>query len=368
MTKEGRVENNYNQEDEISLKVLFSKIGGLFSYLLSKWVIIFVIGLLGSLLGYTYAYFNKPIYTATTTFVLEDESLGGGGLGSLSGLASIAGVDVGSGGGIFQGDNIFELYRSRKMVVNTLFSEVAGSKEKQLLVDLYVKFNDLRNKWKDNPSLKELNFSIDSLVDGIPSLVPNRTRDSVLNEIVNDITKNYLIVGKPDKKLSIIKVEVKSRNELFSKAFNEAIVKNVNYFYLQTKTKRSLENVQIMQRKTDSVRAVMNGAIYAAVAVSDATPNLNPTRQIQRVAPSQKAQFSAETNKAILSSLVQNLEMSKVSLMKETPLLELIDEPVYPLKKEKFGKVKGIILGGISFGFFAIAFLLIRRIIKSIVA
>ena len=365
MTTESQQHIN-NDTDEISLKELILKIQEWWRYLLSKWMIILAFGLLGGALGFWYASTKKPIYTATTTFVLEDEKLGGGGLGSLAGLASMAGVDVGSGGGIFQGDNILQLYKSRKMLQQTLLTSITVDGKVQTLLERYIQFNELNEKWQEKPELLKLKFKADSLIEGNVFLKPDRLRDSLITTIVNDISKSYLSVVKPDKKLSIIKVDVKAKDEIFAKAFNENIVKNVNDFYLQTKTKKSIQNVQIMQRKTDSVRAVMNGAIYSAVAVADATPNLNPTRQVQRIAPAQKAQFSAETNKAILGSLVQNLEMSKVALMKETPLLEVIDEPIYPLQKEKFGYAKGIIFGGLLFGFLAILYISISKIFKVI--
>ena len=352
--------------DEISLKDLIFKLGKWRRYLFSKWLIILLSGLLGGALGFYYAYCKKPIYTATTTFVLEDEK-GSGGLGNLAGLASIAGVDVGGGGGIFQGDNIMELYKSRKMIVQTLMTEVIVDEKKQTLAERYIEFNGLRKSWAKNPAFEKLKFANDRINDGIKSLSNNRLRDSLIGLMVADITMNYLTVSKPDKKLAIIKVDVRSQDEFFAKAFDEAIVKNVNDFYTQTKTKKSLQNVQIVQHKTDSVRAIMNRSIYTAVAIADATPNLNPTKQVQRIAPAQKAQFSAETNRAILSSLVQNLEMSKVALMKETPLLEIIDKPVYPLFKEGLGRIKGIISGGLIAGILCIIVLILSEVYKNII-
>jgi len=247
------------------------------------------------------------------------------------------------------------------MIEKALYSPI-DSISNQPLIEKYIEINELRKTWVENEKLKDLKFK----VDNFELLKRDRLRDSVVGSIVLTISKNYLSVSKPDKKLSKIQVDVKSIDEVFSKRFNEEIVQNVNDFYVQTKTKKSLDNVAILQRKTDSVRAVMNGAIYSAAAVSDATPNMNPTRQVQRVAPIQKAQASAETNKAILSSLIQNLEMSKMALMKEMPLLEIVDGPIYPLQKEKFGKAKGIVLGGIIFAVMATFILLFRAIIKNI--
>ena len=132
------------------------------------------------------------------------------------------------------------------------------------------------------------------------------------------------------------------------------------------KQKDLLKNVAILQHKTDSVRAVMNGAIYAASKVSDATPNQNSTRMTQRVAPIQRAQFSAETNKAVLAEFLKTLEMSKANLLKETPLIQMIDYPILPLEKERIGKAKAMILGGILFGFLGIIYLIIKSFIKNI--
>lgn len=367
MTTESQ-QNINTQDDEISLKDLILKIREWWRYLLSKWVVILVFGILGGALGFAYAYFKKPIYTATTTFVLEDEK-GGGGLGNLAGLASMAGVDLGSGGGgIFQGENILGLYKSRTMLEQTLLSNVNIGDRRQLLIDRYITFNKLREKWAENPSLSKINFAPTSLNEGNPGAKRDRLKDSIINVVVMDINKNYLSVFKPDKKLSTIQVDVRSKDELFAKALNDALVKNVNEFYITTKTKKTLQNVKILQHKTDSVRRVMNGAIYTAVAVGDATPNLNPTRQIQRVAPAQRAQFSAETNKTILSEMVKNLELTKMSLLKETPLIQVIDQPIYPLKVNKVSKISGIIIGGILFGLLAIAFLLIKKFIKNSVS
>lgn len=352
-------------KDEITLKELIFRIKEWWKYLVSKWVYILFFSLIGAIIGFVYAFFQKPVYTATTTFVLEAGESGGGLMSQYSGLASMVGVDLGGqGGGIFQGDNIMELYKSRKMLEKTLLTPVLIDGKRQTLMQKYIEFNDLKNNWKEKPYLINIDFSVGNIPisDKRNNNNINRLRDSILGSTIGDIKKNCLSVDKPDKKLSIIKVDVKSKDEQFSKQFNEQLVKNVNQFYIQTKTKKSLDNVNILQRKVDSVRAVMNGAIYSAAAVIDATPNLNPTKQVQRSVPSQRAQFSAEANKAILANLIQSLELGKINLLKETPLIETVDVPIYPLKRDKFGKLKGLILGGIFFGFLISLFFILKRL------
>ncbi|PWS28164.1 lipopolysaccharide biosynthesis protein [Pedobacter yonginense] len=349
------------ENSEISLKELILRTKGWSRYLLSKWIVISLFVIMGGVIGFFYARSKKAVYTATTTFVLEEGEKGG--LGGLGGLASIAGINLGEGGGLFQGDNILQLYKSRTMIEKTLLDTIDESKE--LLVDRFIAFNELKKQWKNNPKLSNIKFGVNTKNYSEPD---RRLRDSIMGSIVSVINKNYLTVSKPDKKLSTIQVNVNATDEIFAKVFNNHIVQKVNDFYKQTKTKKTIDNINILQHKTDSVRRVMNGAIYDAASVADATPNLNPTRQVQRMAPIQRSQFSAETNKGMLGLLVQNLEMTKTSLLKETPLIQVIDEPIYPLRVEKLGVAKGSVFGAFLAGFLAVIGLVLSKIYKEIIS
>ena len=345
--------------DEISLKDLIFKFKRVSHYLTSKWVPISVFFVLGAILGFCYSIYKKPIYTAETTFVLEEGSSNRSGLlGQYSSLASIAGFDLNSnGGGIFQGDNLIELYKSRLMLQKALASKVLINSRQHLLVDKYTEINH----WNENPKLKDVNFNLKA------GQQYNRFQDSLLSIIVNDINKKYLSITKPDKKLSIIQVEIKAKDEIFAALLDSTIVKTVNDFYVQTKSAKSFQNLQILQHQTDSVRSVLNGAIYKSAASVDATPNLNPTKQVLRV-PGQQYLINVEANKAILSQLIQNLELAKISLRKETPLIQVIDTPILPLNVIKIGKIKAAIIGGFLFCFLCMFYLIVRKSYKSIVS
>lgn len=350
-----------SDHDEISLKELILKIQEWYRYLLSKWKIILMAGIIGGALGLTYAILKKPVYTAETTFVLEDGDSGGGGLGQYAGLASMVGLDLGGGGGgIFQGDNILELYKSRRMIQQTLLSRDTFEGKSEQLIERYIEFNQLRKGWKEKANLANLNFN------GPPDQF-SRTQDSVMGKIVDDINKNYLQVSKPDKKLSIIAVKVQAKDELFAKAFTDQIVKTVNDFYVHTKTKKSAQNLFILQHQADSIKNVLNTSIAGVASAVDANPNSNPAFQTLRV-PSQRKQLDVQANGAAYQEILKNLEIAKISLRKDQPLIQVIDEPVFPLPMDKFGKAKGLILGGIIVGFLMMLFLIITHIFKQITA
>jgi len=335
------------ENDDLSIRELIVGLRAWIHYLWSKWHILLVSGILGGVLGLIYGIIEKPSYIANTTFVLEGgESKGG--LGRLAGVAAMVGVDIGGGaGGLFQGDNILELYKSRRMLTQALLTKVDSNSE-ELLIDRYLTFNGIREGWSDNLELRDLDFHQDPVTLDIGT---QRLRDSLITSFVNNIRGDLLNVQKPDKDLSIIQVSVVSPDEVFSKVFNENLVKGVNDFYVQTRTKKSRDNIVILQSKVDSVRSMMSQELYSAARASDVTPNINPTRQVQRVVPVQEAQFSAEANRTILSQLIQNLELAKMAELQEQPLIQLVDQPVYPLPVNQLGKRKGLIIGGILFGF-----------------
>jgi hypothetical protein len=300
---------------------------------------------------------KKPIYTAETTFVLE-EGESGGGLGQYAGLASMVGIDLGGGGGgIFKGDNILELYKSRKMIQETLLAKDSFEGKPQSLIERYVEFNKLRKSWEDKPNLSHIRFS--------NSQSFTRVQDSVIGGIVETINKGMLDVVKPDKKLSIIAVTVKSSDELFAKSFADNIVAKVNSFYVNTKTKKSSENLAILQNQSDSVRRVLNSSISGVAAAVDANPNLNPAFQTLRVG-SQRKQVDVQASGAIYQEIVKNLEMAKISFRNDKPLIQVIDKPIFPLKVDKLGKLKGTVLGGIIFSFLIILYLVIKKTLKKI--
>lgn len=333
------------QRPEISIQEVAHSSKLWLAYFKSKWMFLFLISLLGAGVGLGYALLRTTYYTATTTFVLEEDAAGGaGGLGQYAGLAAMVGIDLGgNSSGIFQGENIAALYKSRLMVERTLLTRMPIKGKQQFLIDYYVDFTGLRKKWAKKPQFKNLVFTDET---GKPE---TRLADSLITKIVEDINKKYLNVGKIDKKLNLIGVDFTAENEDFARLFNVTLVQTVNEFYIQTKTKKSLDNIKVLQHQTDSVKRVMNGAISNAAQIVDVTPNLNITRQSQRSAPVQRSQFTAEANKAILTELVKNLELSKMNFLKNKPLIQVIDEPIYPLKDDKPGKIKmtvyGLVLG-----------------------
>ncbi|MFH6969606.1 Wzz/FepE/Etk N-terminal domain-containing protein [Flavobacterium sp. FlaQc-28] len=348
------------ENDEISLKELIQKVKEWHSYLFSKWMVIVLAGVIGACLGLTYSFIKKPVYTATLTFALEDEK-GGGGLGGALGLASSFGLDLGAGGGgIFTASNLTELFKSRSMVEKTLLTSVIVDGKVISLAEMYIQNNKWRKKWNDKPRFKSIKF-----LPNVDRKSFTRDQDSIMGMMYKNLSKEDLLVSQKDKKVSIITMDVSSTNELFAKFFCEALARQVGEFYVETKSKKARLNMAILERQVDSVRGELNGAITGVAVANDNTFNLNPALNVRR-APSARRQVDVQANTAILTELVKQSELAKVTLRRETPLIQVIDRPILPLYKERLGKAKGIVIGGFIAGFLVVFILIVKRLFKLI--
>ena len=349
-------------EDEISLKELILKVKELYHFLLSKWILLLAAGIIGGAIGVGYAIKQRPSYTASLSFTLEDEKSGGGGLSGAMGLASSLGIDLGgSAGGAFSGANLFELMKSRNIVEKALLNPVTVNGKTQSFAQYYITINELNKNWSNNPEFKNIVFDVDA-----DRSKYTRQQDSILGNLYSSVLA-MLTVGQKDKKVSIFTIDVKSTDEFFSKVFAENLAYEVSSYYIEIKSKKARQNMEILQRQTDSIRAVLNGSIVSVATAVDNTFGLNPAMQVQKTAISKK-QFDVQANTAILTQLVTNLEMAKVSLRKETPLIQVIDRPILPLKKDKVGKLKSLILGGFLAGFLTALVLIFKKLFTNILA
>lgn len=350
------------QKDEgITLKGIFSKVEEWVRYFLSKWLILLVAGVVGGALGLGYALTKTTKYTASLSFIVEESGSGGASLGAAAGIAAQLGFNLGglsSSGGFFQGDNIIEFLKSRSMIDRTLLTTVEFDGKPEMLVDRYIAYNKLSDKWAKNPRVRDLRFQ-DSV--GI------YLQDSLMREFYNSITKSNLSIGKLDRKLNIIEVAMTTPDEQFSKAFVETLIHNASDFYIRTRTQKAEENLAVLTHQVDSVRRELDAAIRGVAAATDANPNPNRALQSLRVGAQQRT-VDVQANTAILSELVKNQELARITLRNEKPIIQPLDKPILPLENDKLGKAKAIVLGGVLAGFITVIVLLMRRLYRRVMA
>jgi hypothetical protein len=339
--------NKNGTDDEMSLKELIATIRTYWDYLWRKKWIIVICGLLGGSLGLLYAVTKKINYTATYVFSIEGGNSSGGGLTSLLGTFGLGGSTLGA----FSGDNVVELLKSRRLIEKALLSPIAIDGVERTFMEYYIEMDSLRKncdsyeKKNDRISVCEISYPLDQKRETF-----TRAQDSLLLNTSATLLKENIFVAKVDKKLSFVKFSVTSSNELFSQCFSEVLLKEVSTFYIDTKTSLSRKNIELLQLQADSVRRELDNALSSRAYYAD--EHMNAARQIVGV-QLRKREMDIQIYGTAYAEMIKNIELLKLDLARETPLIQVIDAPLLPLENDKMGKLKGLVMGGFLGGFFS---------------
>jgi hypothetical protein len=340
------------ETDEISLKELIQKAVSVLGYLKTQWWKLMLLGLLGGVAGFFYAKSQKPKYTAKLTFALADGADKMGGFGS---IASQFGLDVGGGSaGAFSGDNLLALMKSSLLVEKTLMTGVDSAGKFKLLVNQYIDFNRPTESQPRKPEdSKPRYFTGNEEKRGF-----SLEQDSFLAKVSKDLINSNLEVAKMDKKFSIVSVSFTGEDQWFAKYFIQILTQNVTQFYVETKTGQIRKSLKMMERKLDSVKLVWERAMYGVAAEVDGNQFL--VKGVAKV-PHAKKQLELQVLTSMYSELIKNVELTRTMMARDQPLIQLIDQPRFPLEKKKMSKLTAAIGGSFLTFFLSIIYMLIGR-------
>lgn len=336
--------NNKEEEAPFLFSSIIKDITSYAKSLLVHWRFLALMGIFGAALGAAYVLIKKDTFTASTTFVVEDNKSSGGGIASA--LAGQFGFDIGglsSGSGFLQGDNVLELLKSQDLIKKALLTDEYDAANTGTLADLYANSYGLKEKWLQS---KEVGYLVKFTTN--PSS-HQRLEDSLIHVIIKRIKEKELSISKPDKKLSLFSLEVTTRNEKLSKLLCERLLKVTSEFYIATKTKRIRGNVERLQQRTDSLKTLLNlkttSSIGAGRDLIDANPLFSQNKEVNVEISGRDKVVQA----TIFAELTKNLEASKTTLLQETPTIQVVDAPEMPLKKNEASWLFSIFIGIVVF-------------------
>jgi hypothetical protein len=325
--------------------------------------LVLIVVLIGAALGLAYSIFKPVRYNAEITFSVEDSKSIGGGL--LSSLGGSIGMDIGSlagsGNGVLSGDNVLSLLKSKSMMAQSLKTpypienntnntiatknNAATDSSKQstianyTIADRYADVYGLREKWAANEKIGR------AIYFGQPDQ-NIRLQDSLLKLIIKRIEEKELTVVKPDKKLSFFNIAINTKDELMSLLITKGIIKIATDFYVNAKVGRLRNNIERLEKRTDSISNLLNQQTYSATEDARLLLNVNPA-DINAPVYSEISQRDKMVLTTIYAELMKNLEVSKAALIQETPTVQIVDQTGFPLERIETKWYEGIFLGAI---------------------
>ncbi len=332
----------------VALTDIIASAKNFIKFIQSKIKLLGLLIVLGGVLGLVYYFITSPKYQATATFIVEEKSSSSG----LAGMAGQLGFDIssltGGNAGLFDGDNILEILKSRNIIESVLLSKVdiADSANKKTLADLYYETSGLKNKLEGKSNeLANLNFS---------SIKTEAThtilQDSVLFMMIEKINKDNLNVQRTNKKGSIISISTNSASPQFSKLFSERLLNETSEMYIKIKVGNLSSNINRLQNKADSLQALLNRTSYQSAALN--TFDANEAYKSSAV-PEEMSQRDKLVLNTLYAEVVKNVEILRISLINQKPIIQVLDLPKFPLVNQQksfliielIGLLAGLVIG-----------------------
>lgn len=298
---------------------------------------ILIIGALVAVGGYIYAAQKKPVYESYVSFALEGAPSGN--MSRAMGIASQLGISFGGGTDIFAGDNILRIIMSRRMIEASLLSVDTVDNHPMTLIEFYL--YRLSDSDKNTESKNDIHF-----IPGESRKNFSYAQDRLLYQTYLKFKQNYIIARRPEKDLNIYEVMVKSGNEKFAKVFTDTLIEKTIDFYTHISSQKAKETLEILEKRVPAMKSKLDESISAKASLEDA--NLNTTFAKSQVSQIKELSDSKVYGSAY-SELFKNLEIARFQYLKSIPLLQIIDDAHYPMKKIKSSKiVTGFIFGVVA--------------------
>lgn len=263
-------------------------------------------------------FFQDSRFKAELSFVVEDKQKSTP-LSSVSGLASQFGFDFfSSSNTTFSQANIMELLKSRGVISKTLLR----LNNKNLFIQNYISMYNLDSDWKNNKDLEGITFKnqIDIKHDSIITMIWEKIiEDDISVEIKNDET-------------DIIYLSFKSKEEKFAKLFSENLIDEMSSMYIEYQTKQSTNTIDFLQNRADSVFNELEKAEEEFARVKDINQRIiKASGRLKEL----QLMRSVEVLSTMYLELIKNIEISKLTLLNQTPIIQVIDRPTLPLEDTK---------------------------------
>jgi len=257
------------------------------------------------------------------------------------------------GGEAVNAEKIVELLYTRLIIVNTLFKKDTINNSADLLINHFCNEFAVNNRYDEKPGMQDLVFA------SKPGNDFTVEENKVIQDIYKEITEHHLTAGVSDN--GIVEVNYRSISESFSKKYLDNLFETISEYYINKTNQKQRETYDIVKYYNDSLQTTLRKTEAEWAIFSD--KNVYKVTHEGRLNQLRKTHELEALNAAYIES-VKNLELAKYNLINQTPILQLIDKPVFPLKVNKTNYPLIIFAVLVLTCFFAIVIITVNKIIK----
>jgi hypothetical protein len=330
--------DNYTK-DEISLKELIEYFGAYFGALKKGVIFILILGIASAAISYLY-FSSKPVnYQARLSFMLnEDESNPISGMNSILGQFGLPVIN--------QRVNIsklLELTKSRKIIQDALFEKKKIDGKNTYLANHFIEAYEMSDGWSSEyPEMKEFMFSHDSIESF--NNYENFALQSLCTLIGGTPANRSKALLETDfgQNTTIMSYVVNTRNELISYHLTNCLFEATSDFYIDKSIERQKTTYEVLVVKRDSLRKEYDRLEFLYADLSDRATGLFSKKQDIKRDRTRAEMLQLSSG---LAKLEENIAFVEFSIEDSTPILQVIDAPLLPLKELKVSAFMSIFLG-----------------------
>lgn len=348
-------ERYYIEDDEITLKELILKLKEFWAYLWERKVWIILAGLLMAAIFVVKAKMKPVEYEASLTFMVEEDT-GGGGIGGI-----LSQFGFGGGGSEYNLQKILTLSKSmritRAVVLDTGIVDGKSDLFGNHIIDIY-EFHDKKSWQKHENGLEDFAFG----QAGQSEKVNNYALKSVFRKVIGGKkTKNPLYSSSVNDDTGIMTLSVKSESADLSLGLVKTFYAHLSEYYIEKSIEKVEATFEILKDKTDSIHTLLGQKEYELAQFKDKNRDIYLNKVKIR---EQRLMTQIRALQMAWGESLKNQEMADYALKEQTPFIQPIDIPFAPIAPIPNSFTKAFVLGGFLGGFLAVGYFVFRKIIR----
>ena len=347
------------EDDELSLKEIILNIRDFVGELWKSWKLVLALVLLCAGGLAINAALTPTTYPAELTFMVNEQQAGINPLSAIAGQFGFGSSNTGD----YNLDKIIELSRSMRILSAALFKRYEIKGESDYFINHLIRSEGFHDKWrKDTTGLKDFLFkrgpesAFDRVERKALKKVFVKVRGNPKEKVKGLITANY------QTETSILSLTAETRRAALSIAFLEEVYNQVSDFHITETREKPETTYRLLQSKKDSLFAELSlkeNQLARAIDSNIGLVSQAASLKIDRLR--RDVQFLT----VAYSKVLENTEAAEFALQNATPVFQVIDYPIRPLRSNESSPVLMGIVGVILGGFLSILIVFVRRLYRN---
>lgn len=297
-------------------------------------------------------------YVGALTFVVDESSASGGGMGSVFGKLGFGSLNP-SGVNL---DRIIEFSKSEYVTKQVLDDTIRSEQQESSLADYLVGYYEMPERWQEAENSSLLGFSGMSS----PINLNDRTESRVF-QLLHAGMQRGIYGEDPLLQLSynaatgIFRLVATTKAEELSYTLCNSMYENLKNLYTAQAGEKDAIVVKVLNVKQDSLKNRLDDLTASYNRELDKNTRVILSQNKQRLEAYEREIFQTTT---LLREVVQNAELTRFRLLTITPAFKTIDTPHYPLGRTNISKTRYLLAGLFLGAFMTFVFFLSKAAYK----